>query len=232
MLQSQKVGLLESAQGLISDARRWNQHELLRAAEAGQLRNTGWPIGIVLRGHDSGPIATNDRIEARVSRRVSRDDSGWEDFWAFDKNGRYYVARALEEEYEQPAFQTSAGHPDRPLWFDVRIWRIAEIILHSAVLYKALDIPADEPYLLSVNHRGLAGREFWVSAAGRFVRRGRVSKADEATWRKQVTQDYVVTNLKPLVTEVSAGLFVLFDFMEVPETVVSEIVDGFLTSRL
>ncbi len=66
------------------------------------------------------------------------------------------------------------------IWFDVRIWRIAEVILHSAALYRELGVPPDEPYLLGVNHGGLQGREFWTSRGGLFLQRGRFAHVEDA----------------------------------------------------
>lgn len=49
---------------------------------------------------------------------------------------------------------------------------------------------------------------------------------------REVTQDYVTSNLKSLVGEVASGLFVLFDFARVSQEVVDGIVDEFLHSRV
>lgn len=224
-----EFGYVESAQQLVHPAGKpWDQRTLLRAAEASQLRNTGWPIGVVLTRSDKAPKVTKDGIEARIKRDWPDGGLGWEDYWFLRTDGSYYVARILEEQYDQPSFQTSDGHPSRPLWFDVRIWRIAELLLHSASLYRALGIVPDEPYLLSINHGGLRDREFWTASSGRFIRRGQISSTDEATWQREVTQDYVVGNLKSLVAEVAKALFVLFDFASVEDDVVAEIVDAFL----
>jgi len=77
-------------------------------------------------------------------------------------------------------------------------------------------------YALAVNHRGLEAREFYVSTPRRFVRRGRIYRSPAATWMREVTQDYVTSNLRSLVGEVASGLFVLFDFAQVSQ----EVIDG------
>lgn len=216
---------IESSQQLLSlSGREWNQNELRKVAELGELRNTGWPIGLVLNTDPGKPIPTLAGIEARISHF----GESWQDYWRFGKDGSYYVIRILEEENEPLRWTSSLGHPERMLWFDIRIWRIAEVILHSASLYRELGVPTNEPYLLAVNHGGMDEREFYVSTAARHVRRGRVSHTREIDWNKEVTQDYVTSNLRSLVREVASNLFVLFDFMEIETRIIDDIINEFL----
>jgi hypothetical protein len=230
MAQDRDAGYIESGQRLVqSGERKWSQHELLAAAQRAELRNTGWPIGLVLQKPGLAPVPKPDGIEARLSH-YSSDRT--EDFWYFSKDGSYYVSRLFEEDFETLQFTSSEGHPERSIWFDVRIWRIAEVFLHSATLYRELGIPSAEPYALDINHRGLEAREFYVSNPSRFVRRGRICRSPEATWKREVTQDYVISNLKGLVGDVASGLFVLFDFAQVSQKVVDGIVDEFLNSKV
>lgn len=230
MTQARDAGYIESGQRLIQLGEfEYNQHELLAAAQRAELRNTGWPIGLVLQRPGSAPVPTPDGIEARLSHYGT---GRVEDFWYFHRDGRYYVSRLFEEDFETPAFSNSEGHPERSIWFDIRIWRIAEVFLHSATLYRELGIRPDKPYALTINHRGLEAREFYVSTARRFVSRGRICRSPAATWTREVTQDYVTSNLKGLVGEVASGLFVLFDFAQVSQEVVDSIVDKFLHSRV
>lgn len=230
MTQARNAGYVESGQRLVQlGGREWTQQDLLAAAQRAELRNTGWPIGLVLNTPGLAPVPTPDGIKARLKHYRSEQA---EDFWYFRKDGSYYVSRLFEEDFGTPQFTSSAGHPESSIWFDIRIWRIAEILLHSSTLYRELGIPPDEPYILTVSHRGLAGREFYVSTARRFVTRGRICQSSTATWMEEVTQDYVTTNLKDLVSKVAGGLFVLFAFAQVGREVVDEIVDDFLRSRL
>jgi len=229
MTQAREASHIESGQRLIQPGKlEWNQHELLAAAQRAELRNTGWPIGLVLQTPGLAPVPTPDGIEAKLDRYGSVRAK---DFWYFRKDGSYYVSRLFEEDFETPPFTRSEGHPERSIWFDLRIWRIAEVFLHSATLYRELGTPPEEPYALAVNHQGLEKREFYVSNPLRYVGRGRICRSPSATWTREVTQDYVTSNLKSLVGEVASGLFVLFDFAQVSQEVVDGIVDEFLHSR-
>lgn len=224
----QDKGFIESSQQLLSrDGREWTPIELRGAAERGELRNTGWPIGLVLDRDGDQPIPSTEGIEARIGHY--RED--WQDYWKFRKDGSYYVIRIFEEETETLGWSCSEGHPERMLWFDVRIWRIAEVILHSAAIYKELAIPTDEPYMLAVNHGGLSEREFYVAEGSRHVRRGSISHTWGASWTKEVTQDYVITNLPALVRDVGSNLFALFDFQKIEDRIIDGITNKFLGSR-
>ena len=228
-----RYAYVEAAQRLLRPpSKGWKPAELLDAASKAELGNTAWPIGRVIDSEGSSPVATTDGIEARVWHH----EPVWEDYWSFQNDGSYYVVRRLEEEFGQPNFSTSQGHPTKMFWFDVRLWRIAEILLHGARLYQCLGLPPATPYSLSITHAGLSGREFWASqmdsALGEALCRGRIAQTDRATWQRELTQDYVVTNLKELVADVAEGLFVLFNFASVPRSTTDQVVETFLRRRV
>ena len=230
MANDAELGYLESSQLLTTTSGRdWSPDVLLAVAERSSLRNTGWPIGLVIRTDDVSPVPTVQGVELRINQRRAER---WTDYWSFRRDGSYYFMRLFEEEHESPSFQTSEGHPERALWFDMRIWRIAEVLLHSAALYRELDIPPDEPYTLEVSHLGLKDREFWTTEAGRFIRRGHFCREQSTTWRKEVTQDYILSNVRDLTAEVANEVFVLFDFMRLQRETIDQITDRFLKSRL
>ncbi|MCH8206756.1 MAG: hypothetical protein IH956_07100 [Chloroflexi bacterium] len=219
-----EAGYVDSSQRLLQvGGRKWDQAQLLEAAKRGQLPHTGWPIGVVLEPPDVRPRPMADGIEATL---------GQEDYWAFKEDSSYYVFRQFEENSQKASFTSSLGHPERPIFFDTRILRIVELLIHSTTLYRSLGIPPDEPYLLSINHGGIRNREFYVNTMDWHVRRGRVCKVPAAEWTREVTQDYAITQLKPLVEEIANGLFVLFDFAKVENSTLSVLVDRFLDARL
>jgi len=219
---------LESSQVLVDDHRMWDARQLLEAASRAELPNTGWPVGIVLTG-DQRPTPTTRGITARVSHYGR---APWDDYWELDTHGGYFFTRRFEEDDEPVGYVSSSGHPERPMWYDLRIWRVAEVFLHSAALCAALGIPPNEPYQLSVTHRGLRGREFAVSQVGRFVRRGQLAADDVSEWAAEVTQDRIAAALPDLVSSVTAPLFALFDFAAVGPGVFQAELDAFLRNRI
>ena len=230
MREGADFGYVESGQRLLGVRdRSWNPHALRDAARRAELRNTGWAIGLVFDGGAEAPTPTEAGIEARV---VRVGPTQWEDYWRFERDGSYYVIRLFEEDFDEPTYGTSVGHPEKPLWLDLRIFRIAEMILHSASLYRALEVPPNEPYVLSVNHGGLRGREFWANSSRWHLRRGRVAQVDESHWEGEVTQDYINTSLKEITHDVANELFGFFDFANVSRSAINQLVDKFLAWRV
>ena len=166
-----------------------------------------------------------DGVEARYQRY---DSTLWQDYWRLTTTGSFYVVRAVIEDFEEPGFTSNLGHPEEMIWFDLRVFEIAELILHSVRLYRALEVPPDVSYSLSIRHDGLKDREFYTSTATRHVRRGRISHEDATEWSSELTQDYVSGNLKALVAQVAQSLFVQFDFVDIQEHTIDERVDQFL----
>lgn len=223
------IGYLETAQWLESGSQlSWNQRELLDAARRAELRNTGWPVGVVMDTRSEGPNPTSEGIEVKIGEF----ETGEYDYWALKTDGRFYFLRKLEEETHKVQGTSSEGIPERAIWWDIRIWRIAEVLLHSARLYRELGIPADSPYYLTINHGGLADREFYSSSFNYFTRRGKFSREPTSSWEKKVTSDIVIGGLNDLTFDVANRLFVLFDFAEVRRDTVAQIVDKFLRSKL
>lgn len=227
--QEHTIGYVESAQKLLRPSERgWTQADLLRIADSATLNNTGWPVGVVINTNELRPSPTTEGIESRIGKAQYGERF---DYWSFLKDGSYYFMRFLEEDEGPPSFKSSLGHPSRSVRFDLRIWRIAEVLLHSASLYQNLGIRPDEPYLLKVNHGGLIDREMYVSSPSRSLRRGRFCRTQDVKWEGEVTQDLLRSNLKNLVGEIANNFFVLFDFFEVEQFIIDEIVDKFLNSR-
>src|SRR5215467_11087445 len=125
---------IEVAHYPIGIDRKWSQDELLLAAQKSVCRNTGWPIGVVLTGPELSPKPVSDGIRAVIRTKTLIDRF---DFWSLDRRGYFYFLRQFEEDSDNRV------EPGTTLYFDTRIWRIAEALLHCANLYRALDLPAE-----------------------------------------------------------------------------------------
>ena len=206
-------GYLEVSHQLVQPDpdKEWNQRDLLAAARAAAL---GWAVGIVFNEPGDAPKALADGIIEARSRRWGSQE--WVDFWTLDRGGEFYYAGVFEEEVAWPHMGSREVHPDRILWFDIRIWRIAEALLHSAALYRALGVRPDQPYALNMSHHGLRERQLGSSKGSYLVFGGRFSSSDHATWQRILTQDQVKASLGELVHTIADELFVLFDFAKLP----------------
>ena len=112
-----------------------------------------------------------------------------------DRAGSYYSLATFTEDYEQPSFNSSMGHPDSMLWLDFAIQRIVETLLNSVRLYEALGVGPDESYLLSIRHGGLRARSLYASSLRNslyfHVVHRRTSQEDAHLWQREVTQDFI-----------------------------------------
>ena len=157
-------------------------------------------------------------------------------YWYLDKRGSCYYSRSLFENHEYPSFTTSSGHPQKSLWVDVTIHRIALTLLQSADLYRELNIPPDEPYVLSIKHGGLKGRTSYASGLKyigyiAYSYSSRTSQEDSHVWQWEVTQDRVRSQMVELTHQIASELFALFNFTEVPIGVVRAVLAESRTDR-
>ena len=78
------TGYLESAQWLQPGTElSWNQRELLDAARRAELRNTGWPVGVVMDTRSERPNPTAEGIEVKIGDF----ENGKYDYWILRTDG-------------------------------------------------------------------------------------------------------------------------------------------------
>jgi hypothetical protein len=213
---------IEVAHYPIAIDRKWSQDELLLAAQKSVCRNTGWPIGVVLTNPQSSP-----KPESGGIRAVIPTTSGRFDFWSLDRHGHFYLLRRLEEDSD------TRVKPGSSLYFDTRIWRIAEVLLHCANLYRVLDVTAETEIRIQIAHCGIRGRTLTASDMMRALSMlGRISHENESQWAKTVPLGTIEPNIGPLVEEISSELFVLFEFWKPDPQVSKGVLQAFLNSRL
>ena len=204
--------------------RKWSQDELLLAAQKAVSRNTGWPIGVVLTKPEFSPKSVSDGIRAVISAKTIIDRY---DYWSLDRIGRFYFLRELEEDSDDRVA------PGTSLYFDTRIWRIAEALLHCANLYRALDVPAETEIRIQNVHHGLRGRKLTASDQMRAITMsGRISHENESQWAKTLALGSIEPNIEVLVDEISRELFMLFEFWKPMPDVSKSVLQAFLSSKV
>ncbi|MFB3073901.1 MAG: hypothetical protein ACE10F_11915 [Candidatus Methylomirabilales bacterium] len=186
------------------------QKELLRAAEQAQVPKGGWPIGIVFTG--SYPKVRADGIVAEI---ICPSDSY--DYWTIRRNGDFYLFKSLNEDRERPG----------RIITDVRILRITETLLYCIRLYTELGVPGTAMVNIGIRHGGLRDRILAVGGRG-YPSVDLKASEDELTSEIPVRLTTIEANLVNLVKDVAAPLFMLFEYFEVPDSVYSHTVDGFV----
>ena len=199
--------------------------DLHSVAEKAECHNTGWPIGVTLTRTDGAPYSINNGIEADI---ISRYDNSY-DFWAINKNGNFYFVRTYQED-EKPII-TKKGNAI--LWFDIRIWRIAELFLYCLRLGKELGIDPSVKIDIAISHFGIKDRVLscWNQMIMWFDDDNYICKTEPHEFRLSESLDYINLNYKELVHKAVSDLLFYFSKFEISRGDCDQTVDSFLKAR-
>jgi hypothetical protein len=194
--------------------------DLVIAARQAAIHTFGWPIGLVLENNPDGrPRPISDGIFAEI-----HSIDGAYDYWALGREGQFYSLMSLFED----------ERAERKLFFDTRIVRVTEAIMHAINLYKALGAELGAMIELVVVHSGLEGRTLAAASPYRhplFKKRGSVENSiTSPTVQFSVGVDE--TEITRLVITICAPLFELFDFERFDESIYTGIVSHFLRGKV
>jgi cellulose biosynthesis protein BcsQ len=195
------------------------QSELLEIADQSAVHTFGWPIGVVLHRDDARPRPTSEGIVATIKSSDSFD------YWTLNKNGDFYTLISL--------FEDSRGNHDKMvLYFDTRLVRTTEAIMHCINLYRAMGVAPKATVQLTIRYVGLAHRTLRAASPNRyFTSRVNLFENEVATTvRFQVGAEEL--EIVALVKDLCDPLFVLFDFASVSDPVYREYVSGFLKGQI
>ena len=209
-------GYIESGQTLIRlrDS-GWTIQELRKAAVSAKLPFTEW--------FDNRQLVP---VEGGIESRIEPKARVGTDYWHLAQDGAYFSSFFFREDYEAPFFSSNLGHPQKSLWFDLAIFRIARALLHGAHIYDELGITPSESFSVAIKHRGLYRRTIYTSVVNYpyFMDFRGVSSVDTHEWQGEVTVDLIRGHLVELVHEIAHSLFVKFEFAEVSKSVVDQII--------
>ena len=208
------------------------QAELLSAARLAQLRGQGWPMGIVLdKPKESRPRPTNEGILANVTWALDHSPGGSGhrfDYWILTKAGDFYTLRSLSEDEREVDGSTGS------IWFDIRIVRATEALLHCANLYKALGVDPGAHVELTVRYGGLHGRTlttssaYWIGVVAGENLHEDIVRISPITFRL----GDVETDIVDLAKKLCEPLFVIFDYSSVPNDIYRQIVAKFIEGKV
>lgn len=217
-----EIGHLEVFHALKDSSRVWDQNELLEAAKKSKCLNTGWPVGVVMEREEYRPIFKSNGIEAEIEIK-----EGTYDEWSLRRDGSYHFFRVFEED--------SVGKFKKSdfLYFDTRIWRIAEVLLHCENLYIELGVDSSEIIEIQITHAGLKRRKLAVSNPMRVsALRERWCEEKAVSWSDKMTLQDLTNRRLDYVLAASSELFVLFDGFQPESGVVEGVYEEFMKSRI
>jgi len=207
------------------------QPELLKAATLAQLRGQVRPLGIVLDKPESRPRPTDEGIVADVSLAGYHFPGGpghFFDYWILTKTGDFYTLRSLSEDEREVDRSTSI------IWFNIRIVRATEALLHCASLYKVLGVDPGAHVEMTVRYGGLRGRTLRTSSMNWYGRVGGENIHEDIVRISPITFRLgdVETDIVDLVRKLCEPLFVIFDYFSVPDVIYHQIVTDFMKGKV
>ncbi|MDD5701301.1 MAG: hypothetical protein WC683_08450 [bacterium] len=216
------MGYWEVAHWLSGDHKyNWSQKELLTAKEKAECRNTGWPIGVTLHREDARPKYYKDSIAAIITSNDSYDE------WKLKRDGSFYFMRVFGEDIKR------GGKKNNILFFDVRIWRITEALLHCQRLYTNLGVEPTVAIRFDLNHYGLSNRVLTASNPDRaFSMNERTCHEDELDSSLEFSLLDLTNNIESYSVDLCKELFILFDGWEPAPGVIEGVIADFMRSRI
>ncbi len=185
---------------------------------------TGWPVWWwPTAGDGRDPVAVSDGIECWMHGGPVFGDPAHADYWRASTFGQLYLQRGFDED---AAAQLSPRHrniePGSMLDPIITVWRIGECLLHAERLANQLN---SENVEVLIQWSGLAGRHVASLERLRFWNTSRTATEDSAETRALLDTPTISPTLASTVHELTAPVFALFGFLEVPEEVIATELD-------
>lgn len=202
----------------------WSQPVLLDAVRAAEVHTFGWPIGVTLDGRDEyRPRPTADGIIADISLRNDAMKRTSYDLWKLFHDGRFYTIISLFEDERSP----------NTIFFDTRTIRVTEALMFLVRLYRRLDASDTDEITVNIRHGGLANRTLGAADPFRsMMRDGRTTSENEVQAGFTATVSELETNLVDYVKKIVQPLFVVFDFFEVNDGALADLVENFVAGKV
>jgi len=207
----------------LRDPGNWSQPRLRDVIQDASVHTFGWPIAVVLDNRDEyRPRPTADGIVAEIA--IGGEDSSRTtyDFWKLFRNGRFYTLLSLFED----------DHVPGSVFFDTRINRITESLLLLLRIYRRLEVSDTEAIDISFRHTGLEDRVLRSANSNRATYDSRRAAESVSDVRFTTTVEELESDLVGAVKKVTAPLFMLFDFFELRDEILEEIVEGFVAGEV
>jgi len=221
--KANRLGFMEVYHYLLDSEIHKSQPELLAAAKQSMILKFEPPIGAVSDRVGTKPKPTNNGIVAEIRTTREAGLAYDYDYWALTKTGDFYALMSFSED-----------NPYRSeIFFDARIIRTAEAILHAANLYEYLKVEPNTLVKLAIRYGGLKGRTLAASLPEDRARIIENKNETEDTVRVSASfrLSSVKSDLPVLVEKLCEPLFILFDFYRFDHQIYSEVISNFIAGR-
>jgi hypothetical protein len=141
------------------------------------------------------------------------------DLWMAFRDGRFYTLMSLFED-ERLA---------ETIFWDVRTMRVAEALVFLARFYRRLEASDTDEITVRVRHAGLEGRTLRVADQRRFIARDQIITTEDVVETVvSASLAELETTLIGFVKQIMDPLLVVFDFYEVSQEILGDVVEKFL----
>jgi Mrp family chromosome partitioning ATPase len=203
-----------------------SQPDLLLAATQAQVHRHGWPTGVVL--DEFRPKPTNEGIIADISTDVTFAPGHLFAYWALTEKGDFYTLMSLSEDHLE------RDRDRKIIWFETRIVRVAEVLLHCANLYSSLGIEPTARIEMTVHYRGVRGRVLTAASPTRllFSQRENFYENDVVVPDVAFRMGAIESDMVNLVKKFCEPLFIVFDFASFKDEMYQQIVTDFVRGKV
>lgn len=184
------------------------------------MRHTGWPPFWFPTRRGIEPYAINDVVECWLGHDAEpgafgQRDAAHSDFWRISPDGLAFLLRGYQEDGLD-------NQPPKQL-FDITlpVWRIGEALLHAERLAGNL-VEGPATVTFAVQYHGLAGRSLTSISGNRLMFERDVARQDIFTQRNTIEVASIGPNLPEIIHPLLAPLYALFNFFDLPMTLVAE----------
>ncbi len=198
---------------------------LPEALMASVVRHTGWAPFWYPTRNGIQPYSIDDGIECWLGGDTQSPpedrDAAHSDFWRIHPDGLAFLLRGYQE--DGMGTQQSGRTSTRPATvFDVvlPVWRVGETLLHARSLASKL-FEGPTAIRFTAIYEGLAGRSLVSVDGNRDIREGRVARQDSIRLTTHVDAESIDSNLPEIVHPLLSPLYALFDFFELPMSMVT-----------
>ena len=191
--------------------------EILRASV---VRHTGWPPFWYPTRAGIEPYPIDGVVECWLGGEGG--DAAHSDFWRIHPDGLACLMRGYQEDGGDIQRPGQANIPANSV-FDVTlpVWRVGEVLLHAGRLAANL-FEGSTTIRFSATYEGLAGRSLVSLNGRRAMWDKRVAHQDAITVNTYIDAHAIDPNLPEIVHPLLSPLYALFDFFELPMSLVVE----------
>jgi len=184
------------------------------------VRHTGWPPFWYPTRRGIEPYPLDGVVECWLGGDTEQSsfgghDAAHSDFWRISPDGIAFLLRGYQEDGLEQRAPASL--------FDVTlpVWRTGETLIHAERLAGNLvEGPATIAFV--AHYEGLAGRSLTSVSGNRALWDDRIARQNAITLRTVIDTASIGPNLPEIVHPLLAPLYALFDFFDLPMSLVTE----------